>query len=44
MEVYAAGVLKHVGDLSEKNNPSIEQFMEARRGGVGVTPVIALVE
>lgn len=44
MEVYSSGVLQHMEDLFEGRQPTIEEFMEERRGGVGVLPVIALIE
>ena len=44
MEDYSKGVLLHVDDLSQQNMPTLEEFMEARRGAVGVAPVVALIE
>jgi hypothetical protein len=41
---YGGGVLKHICDFSKHKMPTLEEFMVARRGGVGVTPVIALIE
>jgi hypothetical protein len=41
---YGDGVLKHICDFSKHKMPTLEEFMAARRGGVGVTPVITLIE
>lgn len=44
MEEYAKGVLGHVGDFSRDKLPSVEEYLRFRRDGVGVTPVLALVQ
>ncbi|KAK0103810.1 hypothetical protein ONS95_005809 [Cadophora gregata] len=44
MTEYCLGALEHVGHHSESRSPCLSEYMEVRRRGVGVTPVIALME
>ncbi|CZR54145.1 related to pentalenene synthase [Phialocephala subalpina] len=44
MEQYCEGIMEHVSDYFEDNIPSLEQYMDVRRRGVGVAPVLTLIE
>ena len=44
MEQYCEGILEHVSDYFEDTIPTLEQYMDIRRRGVGVAPVFALIE
>jgi hypothetical protein len=44
MKGYSQGILEHVDHISISKTPSLTEYMTARRRGVGVEPVIALVE
>lgn len=44
MEDYCAGVIGHVKDFCGDISPSLDDYMEIRRRGVGVAPVFALLE
>ncbi|KAH7303895.1 terpene synthase metal binding domain protein, partial [Rhexocercosporidium sp. MPI-PUGE-AT-0058] len=44
MTEYCHGALEHVGHHSEERTPDLSEYLDVRRRGVGVTPVIALME
>lgn len=44
MTEYCHGALEHVGHHSEEKTPDLLEYLDVRRRGVGVTPVIALME
>ncbi|KAH7397493.1 terpene synthase metal binding domain protein [Cadophora sp. MPI-SDFR-AT-0126] len=44
MTEYCDGALEHVGHHSQARNPCLSEYLDVRRRGVGVTPVIALME
>jgi hypothetical protein len=39
MERYCEGILEHVSDYFEDTVPTLEQYMDIRRRGVGVAPL-----
>ncbi|PVH79741.1 putative pentalenene synthase [Cadophora sp. DSE1049] len=41
---YCDGALEHVVHHSEARNPCLSEYLDVRRQGVGVTPVITLME
>lgn len=44
MQRYATGIYQQVRDCADRRTPTVEEYMVARRGAVGVLPVIALIE
>ncbi|KAG9232758.1 isoprenoid synthase domain-containing protein [Amylocarpus encephaloides] len=44
MSRYCEGVLEHVGHASQGTTPELEEYISVRRRGVGVEPVLALVQ
>lgn len=44
MERYCQGILEHVNDYFHDNTPTLDQYMDIRRRGVGVAPILALIE
>jgi hypothetical protein len=44
MEQYCEGILEHVSDYFDDTIPSLKQYMDIRRRGVGVAPFFSLLE
>lgn len=44
MERYCEGILEHVSDYFDNMIPSLKQYMDIRRRGVGVAPFFSLLE
>lgn len=44
MGQYCGGIIEHVRDFFEDKIPSLDDYLAIRRRGVGVAPVLALLE